>query len=123
MIEKWDGNIYLPKLIKLDPATDRYKMLKARIKQYELEAVLQTIDNIAQSNFIQGKMSGKNGRPFHLTFDWFVRPNNFPKILEGNYSGQISSVQIIYQGEGCQVETTDSMSSAFDRLRDKRGGM
>ncbi len=23
---------------------------------------------------------------FEITFDWFIKPNNFAKVLEGNYS-------------------------------------
>ncbi len=30
-------------------------------------------------------MKGKNKNGWVITFDWFVLPNNFPKVLEGNY--------------------------------------
>lgn len=122
IVDRWNSNIYLPKLVKLAQGTDRYKMLKARIKEYGLEAILQAIDNIAQSDFLQGKTVGRNGRPFQLTFDWFIRPNNFPKILEGNYSNQ-SANKVLYQGEGCQVEEASISANAFDRLREKHGGI
>lgn len=68
---------------KLIPSTERYNMLKARIKEYGVDAVYKAIDNIKVSTFLQGKKPGTN---FKLTFEWFVRPNNFPKILEGNYT-------------------------------------
>ncbi len=126
IIERWNSNIYLPKLVKLTPSTSRYKMLKTRIKEYGLEGIFQAIDNIAQSDFLQGKALGKNGKPFHLTFDWFIRPDNFPKILEGNYSNKPSNQstnQVVYQGNGCQVEVESTAGNAFDRLRAKHGGM
>lgn len=85
IIEQWNQNKYLPRISKLLPRTERYKMLKARMKDYSLEDILKAIDNITKSDFLQGKVVGKNGKVFHLTFDWFIRPNNFPKILEGNY--------------------------------------
>lgn len=66
---------------KLVPDSERYKMLQARIRQYGLEAVLTAIENIKRSAFLCG--SGKKG--WTIKFDWFVRPNNFPKVLEGNY--------------------------------------
>lgn len=125
IIEKWNCNIYLPKIVKLSPGTTRYKMINVRIKDYGLEAVLQAIDNISQSDFLQGKKVGRNNKPFLITFDWFARPDNFPKVLEGNYSNQPivqAGSHVVYQGEGCQVEES-STSNAFDRLRERRGGM
>ncbi|MBQ7644355.1 MAG: hypothetical protein IJS84_04960, partial [Spirochaetales bacterium] len=36
---------------------------------------------IARSSFL----IGQNKTSWMVTFDWFVKPNNFPKVLEGNY--------------------------------------
>lgn len=72
---------------KLKNGTQRYQMLQARIREYGIDDVLTAIDNIKVSDFLQGKHSGK---PWQITFDWFVRPNNFPKVLDGNYSGDSS---------------------------------
>lgn len=64
--------------------TDKRKMaIRARLKEYSLENFEEAIENIRHSDFLQGK---HNGRPFVITFDWFIRPNNFPKVLEGNYT-------------------------------------
>ena len=59
-------------------------MLNARIKQFSLDDVLTAIENIKDSSFLQGKSDSR--RPWVITFDWFVKPNNFPKVLEGQYS-------------------------------------
>lgn len=67
---------------KLKSTTKRYNWLSARIKEYSVDDVLTAIENIKQSDFLQGK----NNRGWVITFDWFVRPNNFPKVLDGNYS-------------------------------------
>lgn len=111
IVDKWNTNIYLPKLVKLAQGTDRYKMLKTRIKEYGLEAVLQAIDNIAQSDFLQGKAVGRNGRPFQLTFDWFIRPNNFIKVLEGNYSNNKSDQERRGQEKQTKIEKFNAMDS------------
>lgn len=66
---------------RLKSATEVYKMLSARIRQYGLDDVLTAIENVKQSDFLQGK--GNKG--WVITFDWFVRPNNFFKVLNGNY--------------------------------------
>ena len=58
-------------------------MLRARVREYGTEAVLQAIEKIRQSAFLRGQ----NAKGWVITFEWFVRPNNFPKVLEGNYDG------------------------------------
>ena len=59
----------------------RLKMLQARIKQYSFEDVLKAIENIHASPFLLGQ----NQRNWQICFDWFILPNNFTKVLEGNY--------------------------------------
>lgn len=72
---------------KLSPDTKRYKSLIARMKQYKTENVLLAIDRIKHSDFLQGK--NKSG--WWITFDWFVLPNNFHKVFEGNYDNKPSA--------------------------------
>ncbi len=82
VISEWnslDKNI--PKIKTLNASTDRYKMLKARINENGLDKVLEAIRSIENSQFLQGYRTS-----FVITFDWFVRPNNFVKVLEGNYT-------------------------------------
>lgn len=67
---------------KMLSTSKRYQMLVARIKEYSLDDVLKAIEKIKQSDFLKGN----NNKGWIITFDWFVRPNNFPKVLEGNYT-------------------------------------
>lgn len=64
------------------PNTTRYSLLRARIKQYNLDDILTAISNIRESAFLMGQ--NKNG--WTIKFDWFIKPNNFQKVLEGNYA-------------------------------------
>ena len=80
IIEKWNS-LDLGQLKTIKAGTQRFEMLKKRIKDYGVDAVLEAIDRIRQSNFLTG--NNKNG--WVITFDWFVKPNNFPKVYEGNY--------------------------------------
>ncbi len=84
--EAWNSlsSLGIASISKITPKTNREQMLKKRIKDYGVDAILQAINNIRNSDFLQGK--GKHG--FIITFDWFIRPNNFPKVLEGNYDNQ-----------------------------------
>ena len=59
----------------------RSEWLMARVKEYGKDAILEMIDKAAASDFL----NGRNGRGFVATFDWLVRPNNFPKVIDGNY--------------------------------------
>lgn len=82
IIELWnslDPNI--PQITALNTGTQRYKLLTARINEYGLDDVIKAIKNIRQSRFLRGYVND-----FAITFDWFVRPNNFIKVLEGNYT-------------------------------------
>ena len=72
----------IPKIDRINQGSTREAMLKVRIRDYSLDSVLQAIDNIRQSTFCQGV----NNNGWIISFDWFVKPNNFQKVLEGNYN-------------------------------------
>lgn len=69
---------------RITQTSDRYIRLKARIHEYGIDNVLEAIDNIRHSKFLQGKSDSK--RCWVITFDWFIRPNNLPKVLDGQYN-------------------------------------
>ena len=81
VIEAWNDT-GLTQVAKITAETNRGKMLKARIREYGVDGVLKAIENVKNSTFLKGQ----NNRGFEATFDWFVKPNNFPKVLEGNYT-------------------------------------
>lgn len=74
-----DKNI--PRIQTLNVNTQRYQMLKARINEHGLDTVIKTIKSINNSKFLKGYVSD-----FRITIDWFIKPNNFIKVLEGNYN-------------------------------------
>lgn len=81
ILDSWNAIDGIPKVQKLSPDSKRGKSLGARIKEYGVEKVLEAIAEIPDSSFLMGKAK----KQFKITFDWFVLPNNFPKVLEGNY--------------------------------------
>lgn len=82
ILEKWNElPDPIPKVRKVGTGTQRHKLLKARIGQYDLETILQAIENIKKSDWLLGI----NNSGWTITFDWFLNPNNFLKVLEGNY--------------------------------------
>lgn len=80
IMTEWN-KLNLQNLKAINNNTKRYSMLKARIKEYSLDEVVQAIRSIDESDFLKGQ----NNRGWTITFDWLVRPNNFLKVLEGNY--------------------------------------
>ena len=69
----------IPRIYKLGER--RRQFLEARLKEYGEAEVRKAIDNAAESVFL----NGGNHRGFIASFEWIFRPNNFPKVLEGNY--------------------------------------
>ena len=80
VIEAWNS-LGLNRITRIVPDSQRAKWLRKRITDYGIEEVLRAINQIPQSKFLLG--DNKNG--WQVTFDWFIRPNNFPKVLDGNY--------------------------------------
>lgn len=87
IISAWnslDKNI--PRIQTLNANTQRYNMLKARINEHGLDTVIKAIKSIDNSKFLKGYVSD-----FRITIDWFIKPNNFIKVLEGNYNDKKQS--------------------------------
>ena len=80
IIDSWNS-LSLSKLTKIAKGSARYKSINARIKDYGEEAFINAIRSISQSDFLRGI----NDRGWVITFDWFIKPNNFVKVLDGNY--------------------------------------
>lgn len=85
VIEEWNKlqDVGIAPIRGIKPASKRCQMLKGRIREYGMDDLLKAMDNIRHSDFLRGE--NKNG--WMITFDWFVKPNNFLKVLEGNYNG------------------------------------
>ncbi len=72
----------LPRVIKV--TEQRKKFLNARWKEYpSLDFWNQFFETVSKSQFLMGKVNS-----FKANFDWLIRPNNFIKVLEGNYNGK-----------------------------------
>ena len=60
----------------------RLDSLHARIEEYSKDDVLTVIENVKYSDFLKGN----NNRNWTADIDWILKPNNFIKVLEGNYN-------------------------------------
>jgi predicted phage replisome organizer len=77
-------------LAEITSITDKRKIaLNSRIKEHGLDAIYKAIDNVGKSKF----MRGGNDKNWYASFDWVFAPNNFVKVLEGNYVDKEKDVE------------------------------
>jgi len=62
----------------------RRDSIRARIREHGKEAFAEMIKKASNSDFLKGN----NSTGFQATFDWLIKPTNFPKVLEGNYDNR-----------------------------------
>ena len=85
-----------PKCLKISP--NREKAIAARWKQYDGNiAEFVRLFTIAEaSDFLKGQ----NNRNWQADFDWLLKPNNMPKVLEGKYTNKGGAVNARTNGSG-----------------------
>ena len=111
VFEAWQS-LGIQKLRKVpDSSTNIGKMLRARIKDYGIGSVLEAVEIVRASDFLMGRATD-----FQITFDWFVKPNNFLKIVNGNYDNREKKEQSTRHGREMK-ETYNTI----ERWADQRG--
>lgn len=83
VIEEWNKTDF-KHVERISPTSTRGGMLRKRINDYGVEKVIDAIRRANESDFLKGN----NGRGWMADFDWFIKPNNFQKVLEGNYDNR-----------------------------------
>ena len=72
------GPVFLDGLTKVQK-----KSIVALAKEYTVSDILATIAKIRMSGFLQGK----NEKGWKITFNWFLRKENYEKVRGGEYEG------------------------------------
>lgn len=80
MLKKYNSVICQIKDIK----GKRRDAVRARSRERGKKSLAIVFENAAKSDFL----NGKNDRGFIASFDWLIKPNNFIKVLEGNYNNE-----------------------------------
>ena len=75
----------IPKIV--DIKGKRLQSLNARLKDYGKDALRTAVINAASAPIL----NGAGQKVFVASIDWILRPNNFPKVLEGNYNHSITN--------------------------------
>ena len=92
----------------------RREMVRARIRETSVDDFFTMIHNAATSSFLRGESQ----RGWVANFDWCIRPNNYPKVLEGRYNDNSEGEGVILPPNAKRV--TDSSEGVDYRYIDFR---
>lgn len=102
----------LPKVLKL--SDKRIKIANARYKEYTIEQITEVFDKAESSDFLKNGSGTWKG----ADFEWILNPNNFIKIMEGNYQNKQRENNTPYE----TYKKTISAGYDFEELeREARG--
>lgn len=104
VIDSWNS-LGLNKVKAINPDTSRYAMLRKRLKDYGVDTIVEGVDKIRNSSFLQGH----NNKGWTVTFDWFIKPDNFQKVIDGNYDDRKAATQNTKAG----TERMDDLDGIF----------
>jgi hypothetical protein len=76
----------IPKIRGYHLAEHRKRNIRARIREYGKDAVIEVVKKAAASSFL----NGGGDKVFVADIDWMMGPRNFPKILDGFYDRRFS---------------------------------
>lgn len=80
IIDAWNS-LGLNRVKAINPDTTRYSMLRKRLRDYGVDMVVEGVEKVRHSSFLQGH----NNKGWTVTFDWLIKPDNFQKVIDGNY--------------------------------------
>ena len=87
--ELWNQKAEDTRISKIKKMTGkRSSAVKARVKEYGEQTVLDVIDIVFDSRFLRGEATD-----WCADFDWVMKPNNFIKVYEGNYTDREKFVE------------------------------
>lgn len=81
IIAAWNAQGCTKKINELRPMTKRYDETKLCFRHASPEEFIQVIRSLDEQAFFVKRARQKDP----LRYDWFCRPDNFLKVLEGNY--------------------------------------
>lgn len=92
----------------------RKGMVRARIRQYGKESVAEVIRKAAASDFLNGGTG-----QFIASIDWLMKPENFTKVLEGNYDKQFSKNNRNYGTDRQFTSTPESRAAEIANIANR----
>ena len=94
IMEKWNlfvnhinekMDIKLSVVLKMTSLRESHIAARLKEKEFDIDNILKHTEN---SDFLLGLVLSKDRKPFKVYFDWILNPNNYVKIIEGNYDNK-----------------------------------
>lgn len=98
IVTEWNTNKTTKNIFRIDPMSARAENALACVELVGFQKFLEVIGSADNQGFFQKRF--QNGKP--ITFDWFVKPENFTKVIEGNYAEEWSDDGLVVH-EGWEV--------------------
>lgn len=85
IVDRWN-EVAPIKSRKIVGDSSRYKELNTIYKRYGLDAIIEMIDKVGKSGFLQGTIKGYNGNYFKsCSLNWCIQDSKFNDILDGKF--------------------------------------
>ena len=97
----------------------RKRVINNLLKEYSLEEVIQSMEKIHTSSFLQG--NNKTG--WQIAFDWFINKSNFLKVLEGNYDDKANSNNSEKEKKSKNYQEKDFVGVTDESIANLLGGL
>lgn len=111
----WNETVSVTSIAKINEISDkRKKALKILFSIYPREKFIEVLNDAIRSDFL----NGNNKNNFSMSFDWFIKKDNFLKVMEGNYKNKtIAPAKIIVMPKQTQktIELTEEQKNEMRR--------
>ena len=97
----------------------RKRVINNLLKEYSVEEVLQAMEKIRTSNFLQG--NNKTG--WQISFDWFTNKSNFLKVFEGNYDDKVNINNSKKEKKSSNYQEKDFVGVTDESIANLLGGL
>lgn len=84
----------------------RFRLVSERIKENGIETFFKAIEKVNNSDFLKDE----NKRDWIISFDWFIKADNFKKVLKGRYDNNA----VPYEKEFEQSSFNNFSSREYD---------
>jgi len=98
---------------------NRKRAINNLLKEYSAEEVLQAMEKVHTSSFLQG--NNKTG--WQIAFDWFINKSNFLKVLEGNYDDKANSNNSEKEKKSKNYQEKDFVGVTDESIANLLGGL
>lgn len=88
LVAEWNMRVRHPLVAVSDSQTSRGRILTAVRQRPSIDEWRDVLDRTFASDFLMGRVAGRDGGAFRLTFWWLLEDNHADKVLAGAYDNR-----------------------------------